>query len=86
MWSYKYISGFQFSIFSSEFHDTLLACICNLPTCLTCFLGSVPGIMVKVLDCDLEVCKVKLELGYYVHFQNYTLEKGVNPLFPQAVG
>ena len=33
------------------------------------------GIMVKVLDFDLKVNKLKLQFCYYVHFQTNTLEK-----------
>ena len=42
--------------------------------------------MTKVMDCDLQVSKFKLQECYHFHFQIITLEKGLNPLIPQAIG
>ena len=36
--------------------------------------------MDKVLNCNLEVNKFKLQSHYYIHFQTNTLGKGMNPL------
>ena len=45
------------------------------------------GVMVNVLDCDLEVGEFELQLRFYVHFWTNTLGKDVNPLIsPIMVG
>ena len=40
--------------------------------------------MPKVLDCDLEVSKVKFKSCYYADFSTNTLSKGMNPLNPSV--
>ena len=42
--------------------------------------GCPRGVMVKVIDCGIVVCKFVLQSRYYVHFQANTLGKGMNPL------
>ena len=44
------------------------------------------GVMVKVLDCRIVVCKFELQLCYYIHFQTNTLGKGMNPLILPSIG
>ena len=44
----------------------------------TYLVGSSCSVLVRVLDCSLELSKV--QLCYCTHFQTNTLEKGMNPL------
>ena len=37
--------------------------------------------MAKVLCCDIVVGQFELQSRYYIHFQIYTIEKSVKPLF-----
>ena len=39
--------------------------------------GSICGVQAKVQDCGLEVSDFELQSGYYVHFQDDTLAKGM---------
>ena len=41
-------------------------------------------VMVKVLNCSLEVSEFKLQMRYYVHLWTNTLGKGMNPLISQT--
>ena len=38
------------------------------------------GVMVSVLDSNLDVSEFKLWSCYYIHFRTDTLGKGINPL------
>ena len=42
--------------------------------------GCPRGVMVKAMDCGIEVSEFKLQSLYYVHFRANTLGKGVNLL------
>ena len=42
--------------------------------------------MVKVMDCEIGVSKLKLQSHYYVHFLTNTLRKGVNLLILPVMG
>ena len=48
--------------------------------------GSPHGIMVKMLDCSLNVKEFVLQSHSYIHFQTNTLGKGMNPLYPSSYG
>ena len=37
------------------------------------------------VDCDIIVNVFKLQLCYYIHFQNNTLRKGMNPLIQPSM-
>ena len=43
-------------------------------------------IMVKMLDCSLEVSEFEFQLRYYVDFQPYTFGKDMNSLIPLPMG
>ena len=45
-----------------------------------------PVIVVNVLDCEILVSEFNLQLRYHVHFRANTIEKGINPLIPPAIG
>ena len=47
--------------------------------------GCLRGLMVKAIDCRIVVTEFKLQSLYYVHFQTYTVGKGVIP-YLQAMG
>ena len=50
-------------------------------------LGGCPhGVMVKALNLGILVSEFELQSRYYVHFRRNTLEKGMNPLNPPAMG
>ena len=38
--------------------------------------------MVKAMDCGIAVTEFELHLRYYVHFQTYTIGKGMNLYIP----
>ena len=38
------------------------------------------GVMVKAMDCSLEVSEFELQSRYYIHFRINTLRKGLTPL------
>ena len=40
------------------------------------------GVIVKALDCDLNVSEFELQSFFYVHFRTNTLEKSMNLLIP----
>ena len=42
--------------------------------------------MVKEMDCGIVVSEFVLQSRYYVHFQDTTLGKGMNPLILPAMG
>ena len=44
------------------------------------------GVVAKVLDCSLEVSKIELQSGYYVHFRTNKLEKEYNHQYPSSYG
>ena len=44
------------------------------------------GVMAKAMDCGIVVCEFVLQSRYYVHFREYTLRKGMNPLILPAMG
>ena len=44
--------------------------------------GDIYGIVANLLGYGILVNKFRLQF-YYIHFQTYTLHKGMNPLFPQ---
>ena len=43
------------------------------------------SIVANMLDCDIVVSGFKLQLCYYIHFQNNTLGKGLNPLIRTSI-
>ena len=45
-----------------------------------------PSEMVKVLGGKIFACEFDLQSFYYIHFWTNTLEKGLNPLIPSAIG
>ena len=47
---------------------------------MTIMPGYPHDVMVKALDCRIEVCKFELQSRYYVHFRTNTLGKGMNLL------
>ena len=48
--------------------------------------GSLLGIVVNVLDCNIAVSKFKLQSSYYAYFQRNNLGKGINFLILPAMG
>ena len=44
------------------------------------------GVMVKAMDCGIEVSEIELHLHNYVHFWTNTLGKGINPRILPAMG
>ena len=48
--------------------------------------GCPRGVMVKAMDCWIEVSEFELQLCYYVHFRINTLGKGMNPIILPAMG
>ena len=48
--------------------------------------GCPRGVMVKAMDCGIQVSEFVLQSRYYVYFRENTLGKGMNPLILQAMG
>ena len=48
--------------------------------------GCPRGVMVKAMDCGIEVREFVLQSRYYVHFRANTFGKGMNPLILPAMG
>ncbi len=48
-------------------------------------LSLTSGVMVKAMDCGIVVSEFVLKSRYYIHFQAYTLGKGMNPLILPAM-
>ena len=44
------------------------------------------GVVANVLDCDILVSEFELQLHHNIHFRTNTLEKGMNPIIPVAMG
>ena len=46
------------------------------------------GVMANILNCDIVVSEFRLQSHYYIHFQTYILEKGMNSFThpPSAMG
>ena len=44
------------------------------------------GVMVKALNCIIEVSEFEQQLHYYIYFQTDTLRKGMNPFTPPVMG
>ena len=44
------------------------------------------NIVVDILDCSIVVSKFELQPCYYIDSQTNTLEKGMNPIIPTAIG
>ena len=42
--------------------------------------------MVRAMDCGIVVREFELQSRYYIHFQENTLRKGMNPLILPAMG
>ena len=49
------------------------------------YRGCPRGVMVKTMDCGIEVREFILQSRYYVHFRANTLGKGMNPLILPAM-
>ena len=45
-----------------------------------------PNLMVKAINCRIDVSEVELRSGYNVHVRKFTLEKGMNLLILPAMG
>ena len=63
-----------------QFYDHLL------PISETLQGGCPRSVMVKAMDCGIEVSEFALQSCYYVHFRANTLGKGMNPLILPAMG
>ena len=50
------------------------------------FRGCPRGEMVKAMDCGIIVSEFVLQSYYYLHYQENTLGKGMNPLVLPAMG
>ena len=62
-------------------------CIYPTPFIISTPPGGCPrGVMVKVMNCGVEVREFVLQSRYYVHFRANTLGKGMNPLILPAMG
>ena len=61
----------------------LLSSSCSI--CSLSFVENFPCAVAKVLDCDLEVGKFKLQSRCYVYFWTNTLGKGMNLLIPSII-
>ena len=57
-------------------------CVCVRVHAHQKYLGSLCGVMAKVLDCDIIVSGFELQSRYCVHFRTNTLEKGMNSHIP----
>ena len=61
------------------FH-TVLFCTTKLKA------GSLRRAVANGLNCDIIVREFEIRLSYFVHFPTITLEKGMNPPIPPAIG
>ena len=48
--------------------------------------GCPRGVMVKAMDCGIEVSEFVLQSRYYFHFRTNTIRKDMNPLILPAMG
>ena len=48
--------------------------------------GSLYGIVVDILECNMVVSEFELQPRYYVYFQTNTLGKGMNLLIQSVLG
>ena len=48
--------------------------------------GNLHGVLANVLDCNIVVSEFELQLCNIIHFWTNTLEKGMNPFIPLAMG
>ena len=58
----------------------------NKSLCISLSGRSPCGVVDNELDHNMVVSEFQLQLHYYIHFQINTLWKGMNPLFPLAMG
>ena len=50
------------------------------------YRGCPPGVMVKVMDCEIVVSEFVLQSCYYVHFRANNLGKRYEPPYPSNYG
>ena len=67
-----------------QYPESLLTA--EIPLMLSLSGGGPCGIMANMQDSGLEVREFELYLYYYVHFWTNILGKGMNSLFPPAMG